>query len=60
MCSVPVTFGGGSRMQYGSPLPVRLEHAAGFPAGIPLGLDLGGFETLFHELGFGIGDSGFD
>ena len=26
----------------------RLERTAGFPARVPLGLDLGGFETLFH------------
>src|SRR5580698_1950557 len=25
ICSVPVTFGGGSRMQYGSPLPAGLN-----------------------------------
>jgi len=28
MCSVPVTFGGGSRMVYGSPLPDGLKWPA--------------------------------
>src|SRR6185437_9235965 len=66
MCNVPVTFGGGSRMQYGSPLPdgwnaplasQRSYHFDSIWAGSKLfsiGVGLGGAQGAR----FSLGDSG--
>ena len=50
MAHVQGTGDVGRRQQdaVGVAVAARLEAAVGFPAGIPLGFDLGGFETLVH------------
>src|SRR5581483_2158399 len=67
MCSVPVTFGGGSRMQYGSPSPCgantpaasqRAYHFDSIVLGSKL-LSMGNRGFGIRDSGFGIRDSGF-
>jgi hypothetical protein len=54
MCSVPVTLGGGSRMQKLSALLRRCQQRnnSGFPLGVPAAFDIGGLKGFgeFHGL----------